>query len=101
MTIAASEKSAAVTTVTVNLGSRSYPIYIGSGLIALAPPMLAEALPRARFAIVADEAVAPLAETLADGLASKGLLLGRCCYVPSGESSKSFSRLEAVCSALL
>jgi 3-dehydroquinate synthase len=85
----------------VSLGVRSYPILIGKGLIEAAPQHLLQHLGGARFAIVADEAVGALAETLGTGLAKHGLLLGPTCFVPSGESSKSFARLQSVCSALL
>ena len=39
--------------VTVMLGSRSYEIVIGAGLLASAPQHLMQALPGTRFAIVA------------------------------------------------
>ncbi len=87
--------------VDVKLGARSYPILIGSGLLSSAADHLLEAFPKARFAIVADEAVRSYADVLQAGLAAKGLLLGEPIYVPSGEGSKSFSELERVCSALL
>ena len=87
--------------VDVELGDRSYPILIGSGLIASASDHLAEVLPDARFAIVADEAVRAYAEDLRGGLSARGLLLGAPIYVPSGEASKSFSELERICNALL
>jgi 3-dehydroquinate synthase len=87
--------------VDVKLGARSYPILIGSGLLASAADHLVEAFPKARFAIVADEAVRSYADVLQGGLSAKGLLLGEPIFVPSGEGSKSFSELERVCSALL
>ena len=87
--------------VDVKLGDRSYPILVGNGLIASASDHLAEVLPDARFAIVADEAVRAYAEDLRRGLSAKSLLLGAPIYVPSGEASKSFSELERVCNALL
>ena len=62
--------------VDVKLGDRSYPILIGSGLIASASDHLEEFLPDARFAIVADEAVRAYAEELRRGLSAKSLLLG-------------------------
>lgn len=87
--------------VDVNLGSRSYPIVIGKRLLASAPAYLQEVLPRARFAIVADEAVRNYADDLARRLAEGGLLIGDICFVPSGEASKGFPQLERVCGALL
>jgi 3-dehydroquinate synthase len=85
----------------VGLGARSYPILIGWGLLASAAHHLSEVLPGARFAIVADEAVASFARDLEAELASRDLLSGKTCYVPSGESSKSFPMLERICSALI
>ena len=87
--------------VDVKLGDRSYPILIGGGLIASAPDHLAQVLPDARFAIVADEAVRAYAEELQRGLSARSLLLGAPVYVPSGEASKSFPELERVCTSLL
>jgi 3-dehydroquinate synthase len=87
--------------VDVALGARSYPILIGGGLLASAPEHLMQALPGARFAIVADEALRSYASDLAPRLAARGLLLGEVVYVPSGEASKCFAELERVCSALL
>ncbi|MGA7324496.1 MAG: 3-dehydroquinate synthase [Rhodomicrobium sp.] len=87
--------------VNVALGERSYPILIGNGLLASAGLYLSRALPGARFAIVADEAVRPYAVQLRERLSEQKLSLGNICFVPSGESSKSFSQLERVCGALL
>ncbi len=94
-------KASGITRVDVALGARSYPILIGGGLLASAPEHLVQALPGARFAIVADEALRSYASDLAPRLAERGLLLGEVVYVPSGEASKCFAELERVCSALL
>ncbi len=87
--------------VTVTLGDRSYEIVIGAGLLASAPQHLMQALPGARFAIVADWALSAYAHDLEARLNEHGLLLGEICFVPSGEKSKCFSELERVCNALL
>jgi 3-dehydroquinate synthase len=87
--------------VTVALGERSYPILIGGGLLLEAPQHLVQALPGARFAIVADWALSAYAHDLERNLSQHGLLLGKVCFVPSGEGSKSFSELGRVCDALL
>ncbi len=96
-----SEMSAATAGIIVNAGTRNYLVLIGYGLIEAAPAYLMRHLGGARYAIVADEFVAHLAKTLEEGLAKQGLLLGPTCFVPSGEGSKSFARLESVCGALL
>lgn len=87
--------------VAVALGDRSYPILIGGGLLLEAPQHLMQALPGARFAIVADWALSAYAHDLERSLSQHGLLLGEICFVPSGEGSKSFSELDRVCNALL
>ncbi len=87
--------------VTVSLAGRSYDIVIGAGLLASAPRHLMQALPGARFAIVADWALSAYAHDLANRLKEHGLLLGDICFVPSGEKSKCFPELERVCNALL
>lgn len=101
MTANSSAPSGAIAEIRVELGSRSYPILIGHGLIKDAAHHLARAMPGARFAIVADEAVSHLAGSLSASLEPTGLLLGDSCFVPSGEGSKSFSALERVCGHLL
>ncbi len=100
MTVSA-ESCSKISKVDVTLGARSYPILIGSGLLASAPRHLSHHLPGARFAIVADETVSSYANEFERCLAEYGLLLGEICFVPSGEASKSFAQLERVCSALL
>jgi 3-dehydroquinate synthase len=87
--------------VTVTLGARSYEIVIGAGLLASAPRHLMDALPGARFAIVADWSLSAYAQDLERQLQEHGLLLGEICFVPSGEKSKCFAELERVCNALL
>jgi shikimate kinase/3-dehydroquinate synthase len=98
---AGTETGGIVRQLDVVLGARSYPILIGSGLLNAAPEHLRKVLPDARFAIVADQAVQKYAVELAETLSREGLLLGEVCFLPSGEGSKSFSRLERVCSTLL
>ncbi len=87
--------------VNVALGERSYPILIGNGLLASAASHLTTVLPGAKFSIIADEAVRSHASQLQERLSKQKLSLGNVCFVPSGESSKCFSQLERICSALL
>ncbi|MGO9545884.1 MAG: 3-dehydroquinate synthase [Rhodomicrobium sp.] len=100
MTASAASESK-ISTVEVTLGTRSYPILIGAGLLACAAKHLSHNLPGARFTLVADEAVSGYALELERSLAEYGLLLGEICFVPSGEGSKCFAQLERVCGALL
>ncbi|MEM7768758.1 MAG: 3-dehydroquinate synthase [Pseudomonadota bacterium] len=90
-----------VRTVEVGLGARSYDIRIGSGLLARAGLEIAPLVKRPRVFVVTDDTVAgahlPALET---GL--KGAGLDAVAFtVPAGETSKSFSQLEAVLSWLL
>jgi 3-dehydroquinate synthase len=87
--------------VRVNLGERSYTIHIGRGLLAQSADLLAPLFRGRKLAIVADAAVAGLAEGLAETLTGAGMLLGAPVHVRSGEASKSFEGLERVCGALL
>ena len=83
--------------VGVDLGSRSYDILIGGGLIADAGRHIGAVLPGARVAIVSDENVAELhlsalqASLDAAGIGHSAILL------PPGEASKRFDVFETVC----
>ena len=93
---------AAERTVSVALGSRSYDILIGEGLIERAGALIAQRLPKARAAIVADANTARLyGERLAASLTAHKLLRAPPIVVSAGEPSKSFATLETVCRALL
>jgi 3-dehydroquinate synthase len=87
--------------VNVALGTRSYDIVIGRGLIGSLGSRAAALKPGARAAIVTDDNVAPLhldaaeAALAAAGMASSRVLVG------AGEGAKSFSGFEHVCEALI
>ncbi|WP_244303490.1 3-dehydroquinate synthase [Roseibium sediminis] len=87
--------------VQVELGERSYKIDIGRGLLAGAGQQIAAMLPKARVAIVTDEAVARLhLGALQDSLDAAGVGYTSVA-IPSGESSKSYKQFERVCDAIL
>jgi len=93
--------AATLTRVPVELGSRSYDILIGAGLIGEAGKLIAERLPKARAAIVTDATVAGLhLPPLADSLERAGIA-ATPIVVPPGESSKSFATLETVVDGVL
>jgi 3-dehydroquinate synthase len=79
--------------LTVELGSRSYPILIGDGLLGEIGRHVAPLLKRPRTMIVTDEHVAPYyldaasAALAAEGVAVSSLVL------PAGEGSKSWAGL--------
>jgi 3-dehydroquinate synthase len=87
--------------VEVRLGSHSYDILIGQGLIARAGAEIAARLPGVRAAVVTDENVAaahlePLLESL-----SSGGVTAVPITLPAGEKTKSFAHLEAVVEGVL
>jgi 3-dehydroquinate synthase len=87
--------------VPVALGSRSYDIAIGPGLIAAAGDAVKRLAPSARCAVVTDDTVARLhLPQLASGFASAGVALDEI-IIPAGEASKSFTHLVQLCDTLL
>ncbi len=87
--------------VPVALGSRSYDIAIGPGLIGTTGEAVKRLAPSARCAVVTDETVATLhLPRLASGFASAGMALDAIA-IPAGEASKSFTQLVQLCDALL
>lgn len=91
----------ALQAVTVDLGSRSYQIDIGRDQLSGVGQKIAAMMPKARAAIITDDAVARLhLGTLQDSLDAAGV--GHSAItVPSGESSKSYTQFERVCDAVL
>ncbi|MGD9739119.1 MAG: 3-dehydroquinate synthase [Bauldia sp.] len=87
--------------VHVELGSRSYDILIGPGLLATAGPEVARLMPKARALVVTDSNVARhhLAP-LTDSLRSAGVQ-AETFVAEAGEASKRFAVLEAVVDAIL
>jgi 3-dehydroquinate synthase len=87
--------------VQVALGSRSYDIAIGRGVLASLGARIAALRPGAKVAIVTDENVARhhLAAT-EQSLAAAGVATARV-VVPVGEGSKNFRTFEQVCEAVI
>ena len=87
--------------VPVALGSRSYEIVIGPGMIAAAGDAVKQLAPAARCAVVTDETVARVhLPALASSFASAGVALEEI-LIPAGEASKSFTHLVQLCDTLL
>ncbi|TAL80892.1 MAG: 3-dehydroquinate synthase [Beijerinckiaceae bacterium] len=87
--------------VRVDLGTRSYDICIGDGLVAQAGSYIAAVAPGASAAIVSDANVAGLhLERLHRSLAAAGIRYADIVVAP-GEGSKSFAVFETVCKAIL
>jgi 3-dehydroquinate synthase len=87
--------------VTVPLGTRSYEIEIGRGLLGDAGMIIQELAPGARCAVVTDSHVAGLhLATVTDSLSRAGVAFGEV-VLKAGEGTKSFAELEVLCGALL
>ena len=83
-------------TITVPLGSRTYPIHIGSGLLDSLGAHVVEALGEISVAVVTDDNVAPLyLERAVKSLEGAGL---RVCSIilPHGEQTKCLAQLAGL-----
>ncbi|UKS30596.1 3-dehydroquinate synthase [Paenibacillus sp. HWE-109] len=89
--------------LTVELGERSYPIYIGQGIInqIVAYFDRAELSRKSPLLIVTDETVAPLHLERVSTLLREGGFAVTTCVVPAGETSKSLAQLEGIITAAL
>ncbi len=89
------------TTVTVELGEKSYPIHIGDNLLKNAGEFIGELLPRSRCVIVTDENVANLhLSTLTKSLDDQDIEHSQI-VVKAGEASKSIEVFETVVGEIL
>ena len=88
-------------TLNVNLGERSYPIHVGSGILTRAGELLAQAGLRGKVAVVTNPTVAqlyldPIHKTLnQSGFDALPIL------VPDGEEHKNFTSLETIYDRLI
>ncbi|MCP3735317.1 3-dehydroquinate synthase [Sphingomonas sp. RP10(2022)] len=89
-----------MTRITVDLGTRSYPILIEAGLLARAAEHLAPLARGRTMAIVTDENVRPHLATLQAALADAGLA-SEAIVLPPGETTKSWTHLTELCDRLL
>ena len=87
--------------LTVQLPSAAYPVYIGRGLLAQAGPLLREASPAVRWAVVADETAAGQhGAAVLDSIRTAGL--EAALYpVPAGERAKTVPVYEELCRRIL
>lgn len=85
--------------VTVGLGERSYDIVIESGLMARCGPLLSAQSKSGRIVIVTDSNVAQ--HHLSALQAATTVQQADTIVVPPGESTKSWTQLEALCEKLL
>jgi 3-dehydroquinate synthase len=97
----ASEPRIEPTTVHVALGTRSYDIVIGRGLIASLGQRVAALKPDAKAAIVTDANVERLLLGVTQGALAAAGIGASHVSVPAGEASKSLAMFERVCDALI
>lgn len=89
-----------LTSLTVNLADRSYPIHIGPGLLARGE-LIAQHLPQRKAVIVTNTVVAPLyLEALQASLAQQQIAV-QSIVLPDGEAHKDWRTLNEVFDALL
>ena len=90
-----------VEVVPVALGSRSYDVRIGPGLIARAGAEIAPLLARPRVVVLTEERVAALhLDSLRAGLEATGIAMSARA-LPAGEATKSWPHLERAVEFLL
>ena len=89
-----------VTSLTVSLADRSYPIHIGPGLLARGE-LIAQHLPQRKAVIVTNTVVAPLyLDMLSTSLAREQVEV-QSIILPDGEAHKEWGTLNRVFDALL
>jgi 3-dehydroquinate synthase len=87
--------------VEVKLGSRSYGIVIGQGVIATLGARIATLRPGAKAFVVTDENVARYVLPAVAAILDRAGIKNESIVVPPGESSKSFAVFERVCEAII
>lgn len=85
-------------TVTVELGERSYPIYIGAGLIKR-PELVAPHLARGKVVIITNEVVAPLYLKAVEKLF--GDSFAEAIVLPDGEQHKHLATVSTIYDRLM
>jgi 3-dehydroquinate synthase len=87
-------------TLKVPLGSRSYPIYIGAGLLARAE-LVVDKLPQKRAAIITNSTIAPLyLAPFRRALEERGVRVV-AVTLPDGEAHKNWDTLNRILDALI
>ena len=87
--------------LTVNLGDRSYPIHVGTGLLERSGELLRQAGARGKVAVITNPTVAQLyLDPLAEALRQTGLETVPV-LVPDGEEHKNLTSLAAIYDRLI
>ncbi len=83
-------------TLTVNLGERSYPIYVGEGILSQAGELLQQAGLRGKVAVVSNPTVAQLyLDVVHEALKQSGFEVTPV-LIPDGEEHKDLKSLSAI-----
>ncbi len=89
-----------LTSLTVNLPDRSYPIHIGPGLLARGE-LIAQHLPQRKAVIITNTVVAPLYLQALQASLSQQQVAVQSIVLPDGEAHKNWHTLNEVFDALL
>lgn len=87
-------------TLNVSLGSRSYPIHIGAGLLGRAE-LIAEKLPQKRAAIITNSTIAPLYLAPLTRALEQRDVKAVSVTLPDGEAYKNWETLNRILDALI
>src|SRR5258708_32696535 len=88
-------------TIMVELGERSYPIYIGRGILADLPELSSPHKLPSGIAIVTDRNVASRHLDRLSGILRRARVEFLAILMPAGERQKSLSRFNAITTHLL
>lgn len=84
------------TILTVNLGARSYPIYIGAGILKNAGEIIAKQSARKRVFVITDQNVEPhYREALEKSMTEQGIVMHTEVIAP-GEASKTMLMVDQI-----
>jgi len=101
MTATTDAAPSAVSTLRVELGSRSYPIVVGDGLVREAGRWMAEVMSRRRALVVTDANVAPLCLASLEASLAEAGIEHASIVLPAGEATKNFDHLRTLTDRLL
>ncbi|GMV90446.1 MAG: 3-dehydroquinate synthase [Candidatus Hydrogenedentota bacterium] len=87
--------------LTVGLGNRSYPIYLGDDALGVLPRVLSDLSVFGTVAIVTDTNVAPLYGDRITELVRQADVDARLCTIPAGEQHKRLEQVDYLCGEFL
>jgi len=87
--------------LTVRLGTRSYPIYVGEDSLSNLPRVLSDLSAFGTVAIVTDKNVAPLYGDKIANLVQQADVSTHLCTLPAGEAYKRLEQIDYLCGEFL